>query len=140
VYMSADENERIKNKKILIIEDDEDLCEEIAESFEDEGYSVHYECNGFTGKEELEKNSYNFLILDIKIPGMNGFDILRWLKATRIEITIIVLTGMPLHEKISQSENESHSEERRLLNYAYTVINKPFPIDVLLKIMEKINS
>ncbi|MBN1696109.1 MAG: response regulator [Spirochaetales bacterium] len=120
------------NNRLLIIEDDLDLCEVLAESFEDEGYDVNHKQNGLEGKRELIENHYDFLILDIKIPGMNGFEILEWLKSSDIRIKIIVLTGMPLNEKISKYINDEASMKGKLLEYADAVINKPFRTEVLI--------
>ncbi|MBN2533422.1 MAG: response regulator [Spirochaetales bacterium] len=125
----------MKNR-ILIIEDDVDLCEVLAESFEDEGYSVRCLHNGIAGKEELKGNSYDFLILDIKIPGINGFEILCWLKESGIKIKIIVLTGMPLNEKISKYLDNDNSRETELLHYADAVMNKPFKTDILIDMLK----
>lgn len=125
-------------KKILIIDDDLELCEVLAESFTDEGYAVCHRQNGIQGKREISENSYDYLILDIKIPGLSGFDILAWLKQTQKKIKIIVLTGMPLKEEISQLVNGRDSQKEKLLQYANAVFNKPFATDELLAALKKL--
>jgi DNA-binding response OmpR family regulator len=127
-------------KKILIIEDDSDLCDVLCEAFEDEGYEVTHLQNGLSGKQELKNNPYDFLVLDIKIPGINGFDILAWLKETKKEINIIVLTGMPLNEKLTQFLNEDNSREAQLLQYASIVLNKPVKMDILIDALKKMDT
>ena len=129
----------MKNK-ILIIEDDLDLCDVLSESFEDEGYVVRHFQNGLSGKQELKENTYDYLILDIKIPGITGFDILKWLKESNKKIKIIVLTGMPLNEKISKYINEDDSEKKELLKYANAVINKPFKTNILIDTLKKLGN
>lgn len=127
---------QMKNR-ILIIEDDVDLCEVLAESFEDEGYNVHYLQNGQSGKDELKRNPYDILILDIKLPGLTGFEILDWLKDSEKKIKTIVLTGMPINEKLTKYLNKDNSKEAELLRYADFVINKPVNTVLLLNILRK---
>jgi len=126
----------MKNR-ILIIEDDLDLCDVLSEAFEDEGYTVFHMQNGLAGKQELGEKEYDFLILDIKIPGMNGFKILEWLKGSKKQIKVIVFTGMPLNEELTKYLNEDDSREAELLRYADAVLNKPVKIDILIKTLKK---
>ena len=126
-------------KKILIIEDDIDLCEILAESFEDEGYAVYHVQNGLTGKRELEENSYDFLLLDIKLPGLTGFDILKWLKHTDKKIKVIVMTGMPLNEEIYRLLHEDNPGKAELLRFADAVLNKPVRTEKLMDTLQKLD-
>ena len=87
------------------------------------------------GKKILENETFKILLLDIKIPGLNGFEILKWLKARKHRIKIMVLTGMPLN-RTGHITDVNHEEED-LLNYADEVINKPSKIENMLI---KINS
>ncbi len=132
----------MKNR-ILIIDDDEDLAEELAESFSAHGFSVSRVNDGLNGKKELTANVYDFLILDIKIPGSNGFEILKWLNGSGIQIKTIVLTGMPLPDESPPDESPENvqpqkSEEKMLLKTAAKVINKPFPTGMLIKLLENL--
>ncbi|MBN1411880.1 MAG: response regulator [Spirochaetales bacterium] len=127
----------MKNR-ILIIDDDLDLCEVLKESFEDEGYDVSHVQSGLTGQKELIRNTYDYLILDIKIPGLNGFDILGWLKDTGKKIRIIVLTGMPLRGEISEIDTPQNSHKMQLLEHADAVFNKPYNLDTLLTTLKSL--
>ncbi len=64
-------------KKILIIDDDKELCEEMAEILKGEGYDVSTAFDGLAGKKLIEENHYNLLLLDVKLPDINGLDILK---------------------------------------------------------------
>jgi len=122
-------------RNLLLIDDDRELCAEFKDIFESEGYNVTTTHDGITGKELLEKGSFDILLLDIKLPGMNGFGILRWLKERKSRVHTIVLTGRPLHR--AGQFVKGGDEEEELLNYADAVINKPSKIEIII---DKINS
>lgn len=122
-------------KSILLLDDDEELCEEFQDILEAEGFSVKIIHNGLSGKKILENEIFDILLLDIKIPGLNGFAILKWLKENNYKIKIMVLTGRPLDR--ARHIMDINDEEEELLNYADEVINKPSNIENIIK---KINS
>jgi DNA-binding response OmpR family regulator len=130
----------MKNKKILLVDDDKELCAGLKEIFSDEGYIIHTVFDGQEAMHILNQEDYDLLLLDIKLPGLTGFDILRKLKAALKKIKIIVLTARPLQKEISENLTESNNEEEDLLTYADAVINKPFDIGMLLKTVRNVSS
>lgn len=118
-------------KSILMLDDDRKLCEEFRDIFEAEGHDVRISHDGIDGKNILEKESFDILILDIKIPGRSGFGILAWLKETRHEIRTIVLTGRP--DAGAGRLNEIDTEEEELLGYADAILNKPSGVALMLE-------
>ncbi|MBN2531509.1 MAG: response regulator [Spirochaetales bacterium] len=122
-------------KRILLLDDDRELCEEFQDILEAEGFYVKIVQNGLSGKSILENELFDILLLDIKIPGLNGFAILKWLKKNKYKIKIMVLTGRPI-DRTGQIK-DINDEEEELLNYADEVINKPSTIE---NIIRKINS
>jgi DNA-binding response OmpR family regulator len=80
-------------KTILIIEDDISILEGLKDNLEFEGYRIITETNGKRGlKLALEKN-IDLVLLDIMLPGMNGYEICRKIKQEHPELTIIMLTA-----------------------------------------------
>ena len=78
---------------ILIIEDDRDISDLISIHLNDLGYDCH---KVFDGKEGLLKaldNIYDLLILDLKLPGMDGFEICRKIRMEKNDMPIIMLTS-----------------------------------------------
>lgn len=120
----------------MIIDDDEEMCEELVEILEDEGFYVKAVFNGMTGKKNLEKEDFDILLLDIKIPGLSGFEILKDSKQKGKKIEFIVLTGRPINEVITKYGNKLDKEEE-LLKFAKVVINKPFKVEYLLRIINE---
>ena len=126
-------------KKILMIDDDEELCEEITEILTNEGYRVTTAFDGLNGNRLIEKYDYDIVILDIKMPGLSGLDILEAIKGQDKELKVVVLTGRPLSKNL-QEEQDYNDKEGSLLGLADGIIGKPFDIEVLLgKIKELAN-
>jgi DNA-binding response OmpR family regulator len=80
-------------KKILVIEDDISILRGLKDNLEFEGYSVLTETNGEKGlKLAFEKNP-DLILLDIMLPGMNGYEICRKLKNEKPELPVIMITA-----------------------------------------------
>jgi DNA-binding response OmpR family regulator len=80
-------------KTILVIEDDISILRGLKDNLEFEGYIVHTETNGEKGlKLALEKNP-DLILLDIMLPGMNGYEICRRVKKEKPELPIIMITA-----------------------------------------------
>ena len=78
--------------KILIIDDDEDLCELVSEYLEVEGFEVETVHDGESGLKKAKENKHDLAILDVMLPKMNGFDVLRELRQTS-KLPILMLTA-----------------------------------------------
>lgn len=122
-----------------MIDDDEELCEEITEILTNEGYHVTTAFDGLSGNRLIQKYDYDIVILDIKMPGLSGLDILEGVKGQNKELKVIVLTGRPLSKNLIEEQSYNDKEES-LLGLADGIIGKPFDIEVLLgKIKELAN-
>ena len=78
--------------KILIIDDDEELCELVSEYLGVEGFKVDCVSDGEAGLERARSGDYDIAILDVMLPKMNGFDVLRDLR-TESKLPVIMLTA-----------------------------------------------
>ena len=119
------------NKKVLIIDDDEEMCAELTEILSDEGYEVRVALNGSQGKELMEKEWYGAVILDLKLPGLNGYEVLKRAKQKPGRSKIIVLSGRPMATALNEA-NGSQDKEEEALKLADAVMNKPVAIPLLL--------
>ena len=68
-------------KRILLIEDEEDIAALIKLQAELSGYKMHVEVDGLNGYRAIEREKPDLIILDIMLPGQNGFDICRKMKS-----------------------------------------------------------
>ena len=78
--------------KILIIDDDEELCELVSEYLTVEGFTIESVNDGASGLERALSGDYDMVILDVMLPKMNGFDVLRNLRETS-KLPVIMLTA-----------------------------------------------
>lgn len=128
----------MNNTKVLIIEDDIEMCEELKEALEDENYSVRTVYDGNEASRIIGKEQYDVILLDLKIPGLNGREILKYIKREKLPVKTIVLTGTPLSKKLRQEEAEEErfpyedSDRYNILGLADAVFNKPFDIEKLI--------
>ena len=81
------------NKKILIIEDDTSILRGLKDNLELEGYKVITETNGVEGLKLALVKDADLLLLDIMLPGMNGYEICRRVKKEKPDLLIIMLTA-----------------------------------------------
>jgi two-component system response regulator CpxR len=78
--------------KILIIDDDRELCEMLKEFLAPDHLDVSARLNGEDGLQALQEETWDLLILDIMLPGMNGIDVLKQIRQDT-DIPVIMLTA-----------------------------------------------
>ena len=79
-------------QQILVIDDDSELCELVAEYLEPDGYKVEAVHDGESGLERALSGEHALAVLDYMLPGMNGFEVLRQIRA-RSRLPIVMLTA-----------------------------------------------
>lgn len=79
--------------KILIVEDEPQMRLGLKDNFEFEGYDVDFAEDGQQGLNALEENSYNLIILDVMLPKISGFDLLKKIRNQGNETPVIMLTA-----------------------------------------------
>jgi two-component system response regulator CpxR len=77
---------------VLIVDDDIELCELVAEYLEQEGYAVESVHDGDTAPERATGGAFDLVVLDVMLPGRNGFEVLRKIRETS-EVPVIMLTA-----------------------------------------------
>lgn len=113
--------------KILVIDDEEIMCHLLSDLLKDKGYSVKYAQTGKEGIQSAQKESFDVVITDIKIPDMNGVEILAKLKAIDSSIIVIVITAFGTMETAQQA----------LRLGAYDYITKPFDVEKISFVVKR---
>ena len=116
---------------ILIADDNKALCDNLAETLSEHGYSVAMVCNGTEAVKEIENQTYDILLLDMKLPELNGLELYRKVKARQPAVVTILMTGYAeeMRDVISQTISEN----------AYTYLTKPIDMNELLSLLKKVS-
>ncbi|MGE0487396.1 MAG: response regulator transcription factor [Gammaproteobacteria bacterium] len=90
---------------ILIVEDHRDIAEMVCAYLEERGFSVDYAADGHTGLRLGADNSYDAVVLDLMLPGLDGLDVCRGLREARVDVPLLMLTARDtLADKLSGFE------------------------------------
>ena len=113
--------------RILLIEDDSGITDTLQRVLVAEGHEVMTEIRGDDGLARAIKDSFHLVITDLKLPGLNGLDLVRQLHAAQPRLPIILVTAF--------GTTETAIEAMKLGAYDYLL--KPFNIPGLLELVNK---
>ncbi|HYC92888.1 MAG TPA: response regulator transcription factor [Thermoanaerobaculia bacterium] len=104
--------------RILVVEDNEELAFGLQSNLEVEGYDVHVAMDGNKGLESVQSLSPDLVILDLMLPGMDGYRVLRSIRAAALQVPVLILTA----------RGEESDKVRGLKLGADDYVTKPFGI------------
>jgi two-component system alkaline phosphatase synthesis response regulator PhoP len=81
------------SRSILLVEDEPGLVVTLTDRLESEGYQVYAVTSGEDALQVTQERSFDLVILDVMLPGMDGFDVCRELRQERIQVPILMLTA-----------------------------------------------
>lgn len=116
------------DKTLLVIDDDENIRELLYLEFSEQGYNVITAANGFYGIQLLKEQAIDLVILDIKMPGMDGIEALERIMSVRQDLPVIIHSAY------------SHYKENYLTWSAMAYIVKSGNLDELIQTVEKLLS
>ena len=114
--------------RILIVDDDVNLCTALKDELIEVGYDVEYVNSGTDAFQYLSGNEVDLLLLDLKMPGQDGFDVLKQLDERKLKSKIIVLTAYADVKSAIDSAKMGASD----------FISKPYDFDELLITIRKV--
>ena len=79
--------------KVLLVEDEQRLAGVVKEGLVAEGFSVDIVSDGVTGLWAASSNPYDVIVLDIMLPGLNGYDVLKQLRRRKVWTPVLMLTA-----------------------------------------------
>src|SRR4051812_42813919 len=115
------------NAKILLIEDDAAISTTLRRILADEGHDVLLEQRGDRGLDRSRNEAFDVVITDLRLPGLNGLDLVRELHATKPLLPIIVMTA--------HGTTETAIEATKFGAYEYLI--KPFEMPALIELVAK---
>jgi len=118
-------------KRILVIDDDEAIRKVFLLALEETEYQVDTAPSGAKGLELAGEQKYDLIYLDLKMPGMNGVETLRKLRAMDRDIPIYIITAFwgDFSEELTRAKEEG---------MAFEIMKKPLTIEQLLNLTKGI--
>src|ERR1700691_3564348 len=113
--------------KILLVEDDSAIVTTLRRVLADEGYEVAVEKNGDAGLTRAKADAFDVVVTDLKLPGLNGLELVRELHASRPRLPILMMTAHGTTETAIEATQSG----------AYDYLLKPFEIPELLLLVEQ---
>lgn len=117
----------VNKTKILVIDDEKDLRFLFKKILTPEGYTVLTAQNGYDGIKINQKSDPDIILLDLKMPGINGIETLRRIRKKDSSVIVIIITGYGDAETIRDAAD---------LN-VYEYMAKPFNNDTVMKILKE---
>ncbi len=114
-------------RNILVIDDDYHMRTALAEALTEAGYGVGSAEDGKVALESIKKSAYDLVITDVKMPHMNGIDLLGHIKKEQCTLPVIVITAYGTVEHAVNAMKEG----------AFDYIQKPFNTETLYGVVER---
>ncbi len=128
----------MKKNRVLIVEDDREMCDELAEILSMEGYSVDKAYEGKEGKRLVDSFDYAVVLLDLRLPGFNGSELLRHVKGNCAS-RVLVITGKPLKSELREYLRPKEEEDFAALELADGIAEKPFEVEAVIESVRKLS-
>ena len=112
--------------KILIVDDDPDIRTQVCRWLKSENYEIDEAESGKQALEKVKKQTYGVILLDLKLPEIDGFKVLREIRQDYPDTCVIILTGYPDAENTNRAMREG----------AFDFFEKPIRFNMLLPRIE----
>jgi len=113
---------------ILIVDDDVGICETLSDIMEVKGYHTAMALDGYEAIQKVKDVAFDVILMDIKMPGINGVETFKEIKRVRPEIAVVMMTAYAVEDLIGEALREG----------AYGVLYKPFDMERMIGLLEGI--
>ena len=118
----------MKPFRILVVDDEPVICKACSLSLSDQGHEVHTRMTGKSGQEAIREGAYDLILLDMKLPDLDGMEILKEVRRTTPGVYVVIMTGY------STVQNAIEAMQSGAFDY----LAKPFTDDELLFTVKKV--
>lgn len=125
------------NKKILVVDDNTKYCESVIDVLEIEGYDAVGVHDGFKALEAIGEDCFDLVLMDIKMPGMDGIDTFKKLKEISPRTPTIMMTAFVVEDRIREGlRTGAFGAFQKPINYdrLFCSIERAFPDGALVMI------
>jgi DNA-binding NtrC family response regulator len=117
----------VESARILIVDDDENIRKVLETILADEGYSVETAENAKKSIEKSEHTFFNLALIDVRLPDMEGIELLSKLRNTKPKMRKIIVTGYPTLQNAIAAVNKG----------ADAYVMKPFDVEKILQTIKE---
>ena len=119
-----------KGALVLVVDDDRDLCANMKDVLSDKGYRVSVAHDGNKAIEKAWESDFDVILLDMKLPPLNGLETYLSVRDIRLDVVVIIITG--------HRQEMGDLVEQAIRETAYTCLEKPIDMDELFSLLEQI--
>jgi DNA-binding NtrC family response regulator len=116
--------------RLLVVDDEEALRTVLSSELSSEGYDVEAASDGDEAITKVQKSNFDLVLLDIKMPKVDGFEVLKFIKKNSPKVKVIMLTGF--------ADLKNAIESKKL--GAEDFVSKPYDLVDLLTTIERVLS
>lgn len=113
--------------RVLFVDDEEELVSAVVERLGIRGVQAAGATNGLDALKKVDEEEYDVVVLDVRMPGLGGLDVIRHLRRSHPKIEVILLSGHGSKEYV----------EEGLSLGAFDYLQKPVDIDELVDILKR---
>jgi two-component system response regulator HydG len=119
----------VKNKaNVLIVDDDIEMTETLSDILKDLGHHVEVANDGLKAIEKIKAQTFDVILMDIKMPGINGVETYKRIKNIRPEATVMMMTAYSVEDLVAEALKEG----------AYGIMYKPIDITKVVEFIESL--
>lgn len=111
--------------QVLIVDDNEELCQMLSHSLEKEGISAQIAYEGETALKMIRSRMYEIMLLDLRMPGIDGMEVLRRAREIDQDLTVIMITAYV----------DTGNAVKAIKEGAYDFLAKPFDNDEMVRVV-----
>jgi len=115
---------------VLIVDDDVGMGETMSDIMEDKGYRTVIALDGYEAVEKARETAFDIILMDIKMPGMDGVETFRQIKKIHPETAVVMMTAYAVEDLIREALREG----------AYGVLYKPFDMERMIGLIEDVRA
>ncbi len=111
-----------QNYDLLVVDDQAGLRKLICEALIDEGYLIDQAASGLEALDRMNRNKYRLILLDVKMPGMNGLETLQEIRKVNNDVPVVMMTAYSELDMLQETDQKVKPVKH---------ISKPFDLDDL---------